>query len=536
MTSILMNNQQFAKIHYCLDWMDEGDFGMAEEGLKHRLSAPEGEIDEAYAHFAGSCISVIKALMSQTAVDSERAFEQLHACRMLAQNTLTKLTFARFPNLSAQEHSLLRLTVSAPVSQQNLHCSHLQLIEAECTLLIITLQSLLMADYGNLLHLSVDQQKSLFEAYFTLFHAQSGLQQGDDYDHEYVCGVAFTWGLVNLLFSLLPGKFSSCFAVEHFNSTTLLALIDSTLDPRTIHGRFAKLFMAFFHLNITRSAGAVARLMPTSKSGIGESPLRVYLSARLLHLQGHTRKALDLLLGSSSLSLDRAVIGTHLPCYWEAIKCLAEEQRWHEAVQLTRKLRPFPSAISSLYLEAVMIQASTGRLGNGLLSLEVQSLFKEILRLASTQDDQNKLSAFDKLALTRAQDCLQKGGIFFVPQFELLLLWDRLVVKDSGALAQEISSVMEKQAQKLTPEQMTLGWLLLALMAKEHTEALIINHVLPRDSCDFYTFKAKLELARLSGDQGRLEEVESGVFERKDSLIGQGNLLIQIAQLKLHFQ
>ncbi len=527
-----MNKQQLAKIHKCLDLMDEGEFDKAEEALRNNSSRFES--DHIYCQFAATGIAITKALVSQTANDTERAFEQLHFCRRTAQSALTELTFARFPNLTAEDHSMIRLITIKPASEDSLYCSHLQLIEAECTLLHLVLRAFFMDDQGSsVLYWSSDQQRYLFESYFTLFHAKSGLQKGDHFDHEYVCGVAFTWGIFNLAVSLLPSQFGGFFGIERSNLGALLTLIDSSSDSKTIHGRFARLLMLCFHLNVSKDAQKASKLMPISKSGPEASPLQVYFSSRLLRLQGHTRKSLDLLTSSASINPGRSVIGLHLPCYFEAVKCLAEEQRWNEALQLTRQMRSFPSAITSLYLEAVMTQASTGKLGNGPLSPEVKRLFKEILRMTSMQDS-GKLDALDQLALGRASDCLHKGCLFFAPQFELLLLWDRFCIKDPLSVAKEISAMMEKNARELTPEQKLLGWLLLALLTDD-TEALIVNHILPRDcNEDFLLLRAKLELSKLKADGTMLAEVEKCVFERKSQL-AHGTLLLQIAQLKLKF-
>lgn len=543
----LIEKETLAKIHQCMNFMDDGDFDKAEEEFQeilHGGSTGSNDNDDdvlvrVYACFALACVTVIKALMSQTAVDNERGFEHLRSCQVTAQAALTELTFTLYPQLRAKDHGMLHLT-SLVKGEGDLLLHHLHLIIAECTLLTVVLESLLMSDNGNILQLTTKRQKRLYSAYFSLFYAQSGLQQGDKFDHEYVCGVAFSWGLINLLFSLLPSQFSGCFATEHFNLDALLILIERSLDASTIHGRFARLLMIFFHLTITYDLSEVSRLSIQSSKAEAldtSSPLNVYLSARLLHLQGKNRASLDLLT-ASAVSPSRNVIGIHLPCYWEAIKCLTEEQRWHEAIQLTQKLRPFPSVIGSFYLEAVMTQASTGRLGNSKLSPQVQALFREILKLASngtgTGTGTKSLSTFDRLAVRRANDCLQNERLFFASQYELLLLWDRIGgISDASAVAQEISLTMEKYTRQMTPEQMILGWLLLALLTGDGVQ-LISNHILPRDylppGSEYYVLRAKVELARMKRDPGLLAEVEQGCSK---PMVGQGGLLIKIAQLKL---
>lgn len=466
-------------------------------------------LDPIYGQFQRVIACLIKALMSQSQVDRERAREELNACLSRCEVEISQVAFHLYPELPVSEHSLIRWT------SRSVH--HYELVRAECILMLAVLEG------------EITNFKPTRHAISTLFWSQLRLQSSENHDQEYASGVALAWGFLHLLSAVLSAEQSIILGLAELNAkgqgiSNACSLISACLSNATIHGHLARLLLLYIHTHITLNAHETGLLLKEvmnssisnghnhsslsnnyndsylsngcnesslirppsngcndpsqsrspSMSLSEDSPLFIYFQARLLHIRSPTA-ALKLLLKHATLQ--RTLISCHLPIYLETIKCLAEHQRWNEALQYLRLVRVNAGTGQIawlLYLEAVLIQAVSGRLTvNIKASPEINQIFREITRLPRGK------SFLNQLAHKRASESLT-----FAPQYELLLLvWSRNL-PNPQLIRHEIGKGMEEMRGRLSPEQELLGWTLLAELTEDPRERaqLLENHVQPHQT------------------------------------------------------
>lgn len=318
-----------------------------------------------YEQFESVIECLIDALMSQSQVSRERASEAISKCLHRCETEISQEAFRLHPELPVSEHALLRWT--------NDSVCHYELVGAECVLMHSVLE-------GEIINFD-----SLKHAISTLFWAQLKLQSAGKKDREYTCGVGLAWGFLHLLSVLLPAHQSILLGLAELNSNNSLSnacsLLSACANSQTIHGRLAKLLLLYAHTHLTMNAHEASLLF--QEHDTSDSPLFILFKAKLLHMRSPPA-ALKLLLQHASLQ--RTLLTTHFALYGETVKCLAEQQRWNEALQYHRLIRVNASSgrqlASLLYTEAVLIQAVSGRLSIHIKSSpEISQLIKEICRL-----------------------------------------------------------------------------------------------------------------------------------------------------------
>lgn len=546
------------------------EFAKVERSLRDKIEKDIGERKTGHAAVNLGIVSVIRALISRSETDYNLAILQLTETQNNATNIFSALTLKLFPSANFFTFKSLQLLddsrfvqeaetedkdmdkdkeIDSDFIKSYYQRNVLELITAECALLQIFLKCVFTGEHSNIFTslLSESEFTAFRSTFMALYHAYDRfklLPEGNKLrlDNEYRDGLMFTWGLCSLVTLLLPSQLgvilgTSGFLLSSIYEALNLIKYSASLSSDGLHSLLATLILIFYNSEVNNNIEEAKEHLDSL--GQPKSALCQYFQAKLLRLQGQLSSSIDVLtkIRSSSTMLQ-------LPVFWQIIQCFAESQKWPEAIQYIKMLRDvgYPSRIFSLYLEASFMQASTGR-AFGPLSFEVQCLLEKILE-ASRAKHKAPRPFMDRLAIARARNVLERGEFFFLPHFEIFLLWNRLEgISHKEFVTSQVREALESSGQ-LTFEQQTLGWLILVVLCDSPVTAskLIVNHILPKEralpSSLFVMIRSKCELARCLLLEGKNEaaqflinEIEMICFD-KNGFPGQVTILLLLSKLK----
>lgn len=540
------------------------EFSKAEKQLSESLEQDEAERNFELANMSISIIAVIKAIITHSEVNYNLAMKNLEENRIYARKMFLSLTFQLYPKADMFTVKMLQLMNDPRFNSQeddefvDLYSKRImfELYSVECYLLKLFLKCIFAGEQSSVFSSLFDDSELIeFRASFMiLYHAHKRFEtlypqnSSKECNLEYHDGLTLAWGLCNLLILHLPSQLSTILGISEFQTSSVsdaLTLIKLSTSGKGIHKILSILILIIYHSDINNDPEEARRHLDAlnePKSGMVQ-----YFSAKLLRTNGQLSNAID---AFTKIRLIPPII--QIPVYWQMIKCFAESQKWPEAVQYTRSLREcwdkgtFPSKIFSLYLEAAFMQASTGRT-LGTLSNEVQGLLVKILETSRTKHKAPR-PIFDLFAINRARNVLDHNEHFFLPHFEVLLLWDQIKdIEHKDFVTSQVRKALESSGE-LTFEQQSLGWLILAVLTDSSiaSSKLIINHILPREkalsSNSFICIRAKCELAHcyfLEGDfdfcRKLLTEIEMACFN-KNGFLGQTMILLFLSKMKRKFK
>lgn len=545
------------------------EFAKVERILREKIEKDVGERKTGHASMNLGIISVIRALISRSETDYNLAILQLSETQNNATKIFSTLTLKLFPSANLFTFKSLQLLDDSRFVQKGENKeieidsdsdsdfiesyykrSVLELITAECALLQIFLKCVFTGEHSNIFAslLAESEFTDFRSAFMTLYHIYDRfklLPEGNilKLDNEYRDGLMLTWGLCSLVTLLLPSPLAVILGTTGFQLSSIpeaLNLIKysaSLSNGDGLHFLLATLLLIFYNSDANINIEEAKRHLDSL--GQPKSALCQYLQAKLARLQGQLSSSIDILtkIRSSSTMIQ-------LPVFWQIIQCFAESQKWPEAIQYIKALRDcgYPSRIFSLYLEASFMQASTGRTF-GPLSFEVKCLLEKILE-ASRAKHKAPRPFMDRLAIARARNVLERGELFFLPHFEIFLLWNRLEgISHKEFVTSQVREALESSGQ-LTFEQQTLGWLILAVLCDSPATSskLIVNHILPKERAlppsFFVMIRSKCELSRCLLLEGKKEaaqllinEIEKICFD-KNGFPGQITILLLLSKLK----
>jgi hypothetical protein len=502
----------------CVEFILNCEFGKAEGELRDRISSEIKEKKPGHCSMSLAVVTVIRALLSQSETDFNLAMIQLKDTQLVSRKMFHALTLQLCPNEDQSvliglkvkdDPRFLESDLMDPIGKLYYHRAVSELIVSECTLLQTFLNCLQTGKCANVFHalLSEAELIKLRAAWLALYHAHDRFNQLPaghklSEDEEYRNGLHLSWGICNLMALLLPkqlGIILGTFGFQLASISEALETIEVATCGAGLHSLLAKMVIMTYHLDIAKDPDASINVLRMLEADDSATPLVQYFKAKILHLQGKTCEALDVF---AKIRINPAAV-LQLPIHWQIVQCFAEDQKWPEAIQYTRLLRHsnavFPSKIFSLYMEAAFLHASTGReLGSP--SIEVQALLSKILEEAKAVHTPPR-PFLDRLAVMRARNTMYRREHFYLPHFEILLLWDRFDrVGHREFIRRDVRKTLESSGQ-LTLEQQALGWLVLALLSESPTSGskLILNHILPRERSlqlePFTVLRAKCELA-----------------------------------------
>lgn len=550
--------EEMAIVSRAFDLLQQGDFCGAEELLQASVARDKTQ-QLGYSHLGLGILCAVRGMLSCSASDHATGMRHLRDGQCQAARQFSAVTQLLYPDMNPLQHLSLQLFVDAKACLKMgddrtlldwyLTRGHCELVMAECMLLRMLLAAIATsngaAPFVGLCDTS--EMPHLRACYTSLYYAKERLSQFDSADAHYRSGVQLCWGLFGILTALLPDTVSALLGTAGFQPSIdeSVALLEKAACHGGLHAVPARIVLVSFHLTIGNDTvvaeTALAGAFPTV------SPLSQYFVGLLRTRQGNRSLAIDAFLSVRLCRPDGKQ--QHLLCYWQAIQCHAASQQWIEALHCIRMLRAsakFPGAVVSLYLEAACLQASSGR-STGPLSVEVRGLLQQMLSAAeSRQQKRGPGDALESLALARARAVIDRNEAFFLPQYELLLVWGRLREAAQGALiAEQIREVLGGSPGRLTDEQTALGWLMLAMLSpRTASTELILHHVLPRErnstksKSSYISALARCELVETLADHGQCEAAIRLLrsLERELSLSRGGMLqkpiLFRIAQLK----
>lgn len=542
------------------------EFAKVENYLREKIEKDVEERKVGHAAMNCAIVSVIRALISRSETDYNLAILQLTETQNNFGKIFSALTLKLFPSADAFTFKSLQLVDDSRFIHEDFDSSDepkddsefikayhqrnvSELITAECSLLLIFLKCIFTGEQSNIFSslLSGSELTSFRSAFMTLYHAHDRFMQLPEEnnlksDNEYRDGLMLAWGLCNLVTLLLPSQLAVILGTSRFQLPSVADAIDliefsASLSIDGMHSLLATLILIIYYTDVKSNASDAKKHLDALEQP--KSALCQYYHAKLYRLQGQISSAIECL---TKINVPSSYL--QLPIYWQIIQCFAESQKWSEAIQYTKILRDccYPSRIFSLYLEASFMQASTGR-AFGPLSFEVQCVLEKIIE-ASRAKHKAPRPFMDRLAITRARNVLERGESFFLPHFELFLLWDRLKeISHKEFVTSQVRKALESSGQ-LTFEQQALGWLILTVLSDSPSVSLklIINHILPKEralSASFFVMiRSKCELVRcllLEGEtdaaQKLITEIEMRCFD-KNGFPGQATILLLLSKLK----
>lgn len=538
------------------------EFAKVEKNLREQIEKDVGARKRGHEAMNLGILSVIRALITGSETDYNLAILQLTETQNDAIKIFSALTLKLFPSANHFTfRSLQLIDDSRFVSQEAEEVdpdfikayyqrSVSELITAECALLQIFLKCVFTGEHSNIFSslLSESELTAFRSAFMTLYHAHDRfklLPEGNKLklDQEHRDGLMLAWGLCSLLTFLLPSQLAVILGTTGFQLATVeeaLNLIKSTISTSSdgIHPLLANIILIIYNADVINNIDEAKKHLDSL--GQPKSILCRYLQAKLLRLEGQLSSSIDILtkIHPTSTMLQ-------IPIFWQIVQCFAESQKWPEAIQYTKMLRDcggYPSRIFSLYLEASFMQASTGRTF-GPLSFEVRGLLEKVIE-ASRAKHKAPRPFMDRLAIARARNVLERGEQFFLPHFEIFLLWNRFEgISHKEFVKSQVRKALESSDQ-LTFEQQTLGWLILAILCDSPitSSKLIVNHILPKEralpSSFFVIIRSKCELAQCLLIEGKKEaaqvlinEIEMICFD-KNGFPGQATILLLLSKLK----
>lgn len=540
------------------------DFGKCEKVLSEAAEGNEKCLGLDQSNVNLGVIGVIRALISRSETDYNLTILQLAEIQKKSKKSFADLTLKLYPSTDHYVIKCLQVLDDPKFLNDSNDESDFrkvyhqrsvnELISAECGLLQIFLKCIFTGEQCNIFSaLLTESELSNFRTCFmTLYHAYDRFTQLPPYTSlylagEYRSGLLMGWGLCSLLTLLLPSQLSTILGIIGFELASIpeaLSLIESASigNEEGLHSILSKIIILMYNLDVNSDISESKRLV--NSIGHPKSALQQYMQAKLCRLEGQSSACIETL---GRIRLSHPLI--QMPVYWQMIQCFAENQKWPEAIQCIKSLRNcssagFPSNIFSFYLEASFTQASTGRTF-GPLSVEVQGLLAKVLGAAR---DKHKAPRpfLDRLAITRARNVLERNEHFFLPHFEIILIWDRLKsINHKESTIAQVRKALESSGQ-LTLEHQALGWLILAILSDNPatTIKLINNHILPREralpSANFVSIRAKCELAHCYLQEGKLhdkllKEIELQCFD-VNGFPGQATILLLISKLKIQNQ
>lgn len=537
------------------------DFCKAEKYLRDKT-----ESEQSFALSLG-IVCLIRSIVSCSIIDFNLAILQLNDVHNKATVSCKATTSKLYPMASLlkvkslQLFDDLRFTSNVETEKYDAKREEFNklyynravsdLIASECVLLKMLLKCIFNGVHSNIFA-EIMKESELIQiraAYLTLYHSYERFDQlprGNALreDVEYRDQLMFSWGLCSLLTLLLPRQLGIIIGTSGFQLPTVaeaLKVIEEAISGTGIHSLLAILILLMHHIEVKSEDRTIKKYLDLLAHP--NTVLPQLFKAKKIRLKGQTTVAIDIL---SRIRISPS--SSQLPVYWEMIQCFAESQKWPESIQFIKYLRDsgqaFPSKIFSLYLEASFMQASTGRTF-GPLSVEVQILLRKVLE-ASRAKHQDPRPLLDQLSINRARNVLERNEQFFIPHFELILLWNRLEnVMDKEFIINQIKKSLESSGQRqLTPEQQALGWLILAVLSDSSKAAikLISNHIIKSERtlppANFVSILSKCELAYRQAIEGNderasslLEEIEMLCFD-KNGFPGQATILVLISKLK----
>lgn len=543
------------------------EFTKAEKILRENIEKDVGESKLGHASMNLGIVNVIRALISRSETDYNLAILQLtetqnSASKMFSISTINLFPAADFFTFKSlqllddprftkevEESANANEEIESDFMKIYYQRSVSELITAECVLLQIFLKCVFTGEHSNIFSslLNESELTSFRSAFMTLYHAYDRfkfLPEGNKLrlDNEYRDGLMLAWGLCSLVTLLLPCQLAvilgtSAFQLSSVSEALNLIEYSASLSADGLHSLLASLILIFYHADVKNNVDEAQKHLDSLEQP--KSVLCQYFQAKFHRLQGQLSSSIEIL---TKIRLTPAIV--QLPIFWQIIQCFAESQKWPEAIQYTKMLRNcgYPSIIFSLYLEASFMQASTGR-AFGPLSFEVQCLLEKILEASRAKHKSPRLF-LDRLAITRARNVLERGEHFFLPHFEMFLLWDRLKgISHKDFVTSQVRKALESSGQ-LTFEQQTLGWLILASLSSSPSSSikLITNHILPKEralpAATFVMIRAKCELAQCLLFEGKTEaakilinEIEMRCFD-KNGFPGQTTILLLLSKLK----
>lgn len=532
------------------------EFEKAEKKLRKNMTSNLSELKLGHASMNLCIIGILKTLITNSEADFDSAICQLEETKKNSENIFTAMTLQLYPKADMFTAKTLqhiddsRFTISE--DEDFVKCylkrSISEIISAECSLLQIFMHCIRNGEHSNIFNtvLIEPEMMNFRSAFMVLYHAYERfkiLPEGNPLKTggtEYQDELKLSWGLCSLLTLLLPSQLSTIMGTSEFKLTKIsdsLELIESASSGKGVHALLSCLILIMYHADIKNELDNAKKYLNALNQP--KSAMFQYFQAKLLRLEQQTSSSIEVL---TNIRVSSAML--KFPIYWQMIQCFAESQKWLEAAQYIRTLREFgyPSKIFSLYLEASFIQASTGR-AFGPLSIEVQALLKKVL-LVAREKHKVPRPVFDRLAIIRARDVLERNEHFFLPHYEILLLWDRFKgIEHKEFVVNQVRKALESSGQ-LTLEQQTLGWLILTILSDSPVSStkLIINHILPREKAlptsNFTCIRAKCELAHCYLLEGKVEigrqilnEIEMNCFD-KNGYPGQTTILLLLSRLK----
>lgn len=516
------------------------------------------ENKEESSHLDLGILGIIRAVISKSEMDFNLAIIELEEVQKSSEKRFKTVTHQLYPSADLFTIKSLQLTDDPRFINEQGNESFLklypqklisELIASECVLMQIFLKCLFTGEHSNILLtlLSETEMTAFRTAFMSIYHAYERFKQiptghfmKKDAFIGYRDGLQLAWGLCSLLVLLLPRPMAIILGTSEFQLGTVpqcLEVIELAATGKTLHSILANLILVIYACDFEEDLKMAEYYL--NLFGDAKSIMSQYFHSKMARLQGNTSGAIEKLtaIRASSLLVQMSV-------YWQMIQCFAESQRWPEAIQYIKALREgsatFPSKIFSFYLEASFMQASTGR-AFGPLSIEVQSLLKKVIEAARFKHKAPR-PFLDRLAIARSRNVLERHEHFYLPHFEILLLWDRLgMVEHGDFVVKQVRKSLESSGE-LTFEQQSLGWLILATLSKTPESAikLITNHIIPRERSlppgNFISIRAKCELAHCvqlqKGDAEKvLREIEMFCFE-KNGFTGQGTILALLFKLK----
>jgi hypothetical protein len=535
------------------------EFAKIEKILREKVEKDVRERKTGHVAMNLGIVSVIRALITRSETDYNLAILQLTETQNNSAKFFSELTIKLYPTANHFTFKSLQLIDDSRFHEDEAADSDFiktycqrnvsELITAECALLQIFLKCVFTGEHSNIFSslLSESELIAFRSAFMTLYHAHDRFKIISEenilkLNNEYRNGLMLSWGLCSLVTLLLPSQLAvilgtSGFQLESVDEALNLIECSASQSNGTLNSLLATLILIIYNSdlknNIDEAKGHLDSL------GQPKSALCQYFQAKLLRLEGQISSSIDIL---TKISPTSTMI--QLTVFWQIIQCFAESQKWPEAIQYVKMLRDccYPSRILSLYLEASFMQASTGR-AFGPLSFEVQCLLEKILE-ASRAKHKSPRPFMDRLAITRARNVLDRGEHFFLPHFEIFLLWNRLEgIYHKEFVTSQVRKALESSGQ-LTFEQQSLGWLILAVLSDSHitSSKLIVNHILPKEgtlpSSLFVIIRSKCELARClllaekyEAAKILINEIEMICFD-KNGFPGQTTILLLLSKLK----
>lgn len=522
-----------------------------------KILRDQPENNEGYSYLDLGILAIIRAFISKSEIDFNLAIIELEDAQKNSDKIFKTLTHQLYSAADLFTFKSLQLTDdprfindqgNEPFLKLYAHKLISELIASECGLMIIFLKCLFTGEHSNILStlLSERELKAFRTAFMSIYHAYERFKRLP-IDHfmksnafaEYQDSINLAWGLCSLLVLLLPSPMVIILGTSEFQLYTVpqcLEVIESAVSGKTLHSILANLILVIYACDLEEDLKAFKKYLDLF--GDAKSTMSMYFLSKMTRLQGNTSDAIEILK-----SIHSSLLLVQMLVYWQMIQCFAESQRWPESIQYIKALRnggaSFPSRIFSFYLEASFMQASTGR-AFGPLSIEVQSLLKKVLE-ASRSKHKAPRPFLDRLAITRSRNVLERHEHFYLPHFEILLLWDRLkVVEHRDFVIKQVRKSLESSGE-LTLEQQSLGWLILASLSEspEASIKLMTNHIMPRERSlppeNFISIRAKCELAhclqKCGVEKGILNEIEMLCFD-KNGFLGQGTILSLLFKLK----